>query len=176
MDKQEILDKVTRAQAKVDKAQEELDKAQELLKEYEIKNTKEIKRWKPEHSGEYWIVDSWGMVYNEIWTNSNSDKKRYDFYNCFETRKQAEQEAEKILIRRQLEDIAKKLNKGEKIDWKNTNQSKCFIGIQEDGKGITWDIEYEYKHQGVVYCLSLDFIKVAIEEIGEERLKKYLRG
>ena len=47
MDKQEILDMITRAQTKVDKAQvmrykvqAELDRAQELLKEYEIKMRK----------------------------------------------------------------------------------------------------------------------------------------
>lgn len=173
MNKQEILDKVTRAQAKIDKAQEELDKAQELLKEYEIKNTKEIKRWKPEHSGEYWIVDSWGMVYNEIWTNSNGDKKRYNFYNCFETREQAEQEAEKILVRRMLEDIARRLNRGKKIDWENYDQAKYFIYIDCEDIGYNFDITV--KTQGTVYCLSSDFIKVAIQEIGEERLKRYLR-
>ena len=33
-----------------------------------------------------------------------------------------------------------------------------------------------YKFQGVVYCLDTWFLDVAIQEIGEERLKKYLRG
>ena len=80
------------------------------------------------------------------------------------------------MIRRQLENIARRLNKGEKIDWNDYNQSKYFIGIQEDGKGITWDVEYEYKHQGVVYCLKTNFLDVALEKIGEDRLKKYLRG
>lgn len=32
------------------------------------------------------------------------------------------------------------------------------------------------KVQGVVYCLSDDFVNVAEREIGVERLKKYLRG
>lgn len=30
--------------------------------------------------------------------------------------------------------------------------------------------------QGVVYCLDKNFLNIAIQEIGEERLKKYLRG
>ena len=135
-------------------------------------------RWKPEKHETYYFVNSWGEV-EEPWRSSINfipDEQRYNAYNCFKTKEQAEQEAEKILIRRQLEDIAKRLNKGKKIDWKNDNQSKCFIGIQEDGKGVTWDIEDRYKRQGVVYCLKTNFLDVAIQEIGEQRLEKYLRG
>ena len=131
MDKQEILDKVTRAQARVDKskvkmykAQAELDKAQELLKEYEIKNTKEIKRWKPKNHDTFYFIDSDGEVEQTNFEGScDYDVSRYNFYNCFQTREQAEQEAEKILVRRMLEDIARKLDRGKKIDWENYDQA-----------------------------------------------------
>ena len=165
MNKQQILEEIN-------KTKEHLANMEKALEgcEYE--------RWNPEKHEPYYFVNSWGEV-EETWRSSINfipDKKRYNTYNCFETKEQAKQESEKILVRRQLEDIAKRLNKGKKIDWKNDNQSKCFIGIQEDGKGITWDIEYEYKHQGVVYCLKTNFLDIALKEIGKERLEKYLRG
>lgn len=41
------------------------------------------------------------------------------------------EEAENILVRRQLEDIARRLNKGTKIDWNNYNQAKHCIELYE---------------------------------------------
>lgn len=166
MDKQEILDKIA-------KAQEELDEAKGLLDKYYKSN---VEDWKPEKGRVYWYVNDDNCAHATVNSGSEPHKGRIKTYNHFYNREQAEQEAEKILVRRQLESIARRLNKGEKINWNDYNQSKCFIGIQEDGKGVTWDIEYEYKHQGVVYCLKNNFLDVAIQEIGKERLEKYLIG
>ena len=116
------------------------------------------------------------MVYNEIWTNSNGDKKRYDFYNCFETRKQAEQEAEKILVRRMLEDIARRLNRGKEIDWENYDQTKYSIALDITNDDIFCDKEVRFITKGTIYCLDVNFYNVAIEEIGTERLFKYLKN
>ena len=88
----------------------------------------------------------------------------------------AEKEAEKILIRRQLADIARRLNKGEKIDWNNRQQGKYALCLSSNRDAIEWYSEIYRKVQGTVYCLDSDFYDVAIQEIGEERLKKYLRG
>ena len=108
--------------------------------------------------------------------NFTTDIKRYDFYNCFQTREQAEQEAEKILVRRQLEDIARRLNKGKEIDWSDEDQTKYFILLDCKTQLIERDGNLRNKIQGVVYCLDNNFRKIAIQEIGEKRLKKYLRG
>ena len=165
MDKQEL-------QKEIKKARIRLSNMEKTLEEYEYR------RWKPEKHETYYFVDSCGEVY-ETWRsfiNFIPDKKRYNTYNCFKTKEQAEQEAEKILVRRMLEDIARRLNNGEEINWWNTKQCKYFMGVQEEYDGILLDTEYEFKHQGVVYCLKVDFLKIAKSEIGEERLKKYLRG
>ena len=144
---------------------------EKMLAEYEYE------RWKPADYEAYWFVNSREQgVESPFAPASANDNKRYKAYNCFQTREQAEAEAEKILVRRMLENIARRLNKGKKIDWDNTSQSKCFLGMNAYCKEITWDVECEYKTQGVVYCLDMNFCKVAIQEIGEERLKKYLRG
>lgn len=164
MNKQEILNEI-------EKTKEHLANMEKLLKECECES------WKPQDGQVYYYVDgqndvqSTNYIYSEFFS---CDKKRCSIYNCFKTKEQAEAEAEKILVRRMLEDIARRLNKGEKIDWGNDNQSKYHIYTTDES--IDLDANYINKSQGSVYCLDKNFLEVAIQEIGEERLKKYLRG
>ena len=165
MDKQEL-------QKEIEKARARLANMEKMLEQCEYE------RWKPEKHETYYFVDSSGDV-EETWRSSINfipDKKRYNAYNCFETKKQAEQESENILVRRMLEDIARRLNKGKKIDWENSSQSKYFIYLNNEYDELGYDDSELYKFQGVVYCLDTWFLDVAIQEIGKERLKKYLRG
>lgn len=108
--------------------------------------------------------------------NDLSDVVTIKAYNCFRTEEEAEHEAEKILIRRQLEDIARRLNKGRKIDWNNGDQYKHCLVYATDYQHINQDFSINAIQQGTVYCLDKIFRNVAIQEIGEERLKAYLRG
>ena len=84
-------------------------------------------------------------------------------------------EAEKILVRRMLEDIARRLNKGKEIDWTSEAPRKYHLCIDKYDN-IYDNVCYSTKFEGTVYCLDESFLGVAIQEIGEERLKKYLRG
>ena len=161
MDKQQILEEIN-------KTKEHLANMEEALKECEYK------RWKPELNEEYWVVNNWGMAHNEIWTGCNTDQKRYNFYNCFKTREQAEQEAEKILVRRMLEDIARRLNR-DKFDWNDIHQCKYYFYLW-NGEELGQNTARNRLSQGTIYCLDQDFLNVAIEEIGKERLIKYLGG
>ena len=165
MDKQEL-------QKEIEKASAYLANMEKMLEQYEYE------RWKPEKHETYYFVSSCGEV-EDTWRSSINfipDKKRYNAYNCFKTKEQAETEAEKILVRRMLEDIARRLNKGKKIDWKDESQSKYFIYLNNKDDELGYNNSGLYKFQGVVYCLDTWFLDVAIQEIGEERLKKYLRG
>ena len=133
-------------------------------------------RWKPEKRKMFYFLNSYNIAIPEIWDAGCSDAEHYNIYNCFQTREQAETEAEKILVRRMLEDIARRLNKGKKIDYEDKAQCKfCLVyNIVQDRIDI--DSDYNYVRIGVVHCLNVKFLDVAIQEIGEERLKKYLRG
>ena len=165
MDKQEL-------QKEIEKARAHLANMEKMLEQCEYE------RWKPEKHETYYFVSSGGEV-EETWRSSINfipDKKRYNAYNCFKTKEQAKQESEKILIRRMLEDIARRLNKGKEINWADEKQHKYSIYIDTITDEITWRRELRCKAQGSVYCLNLNFYNVAIQEIGEERLKKYLRG
>ena len=161
MNKQEIIDEIK-------KTKEHLANMEKMLKECN-------ERWKPELNEEYYYVNQVSATSRDVNDEFDIDVARYRTYNCFKTREEAKQEAEKILVRRQLEDIARRLNKGQEINWNDNNQLKYNIGFDFPLDIISIGAIYR-KLQGSVYCLSDKFKDVAIQEIGEERLKKYLRG
>ena len=161
MNKEEIL-------YEIEKTKHHLTNLKKMLGEHN-------KRWKPKPSEEYYCVDDGNDVRRVIFNIVDIyDRDRIKTYNCFPTREQAEQEAEKILIRRQLEDISRRLNKGKEIDWDNREQLKHCIELY--GNDIITNFYFAHKTQGAVYCLDTNFLDVAKREIGEERLKNYLRG
>ena len=161
MDKQEL-------QKEIEKARVHLANMEKMLEQCEYE------RWKPKYKQAYYTIGSIKDVYSYIYVGSDLDKQRDDFFNCFQTLEQAEAEAEKILVRRMLEDIAKRLNKGKEIDWMS-DQSKYFIYLGARDI-LTFGCTFVTKAQGTIYCLDPCFLDVAIQEIGKERLKKYLRG
>ena len=162
MNKQEILNEIN-------KTKEHLAKMEKMLGEYS-------ERWKPNSGDAYYYIDAFGNVLSQFETGHSSDSAFWKSYNCFKTREQAEQEAEKILVRRQLEDIARRLNKGKEFDWSDEDQTKSFIFLDCKTQLIERDCNLRNKIQGVVYCLDNNFREIAIKEIGEKRLIKYLRS
>ena len=162
MNREEILDEIN-------KTKEHLANMEKMLEEYS-------ERWKPKPSEEYYCVDDGNDVRRVNFNIMNAyDRDRIRTCNCFQTREQAEQEAEKILVRRQLEDIARRLNKGNKIDWESESPRKYYLCVDKYNY-IYSSVCYSVKYQGVVYCLDKSFKDVAIQEIGEQRLKAYLKG
>ena len=163
MNKEEIL-------KEIEKTEEHLATMKKLLGDCECS------RWKPKDFSPYFYVDSCMTVeesnfYNDTYIHS----ERYNTYSTFKTREQAELEAEKILVRRMLEDIARRLNKGRKIDWNNKEQTKYSFRLDTIDNEIIWDDEARFISQGTVYCLDENFKDVAIQEIGEQRLTAYLK-
>lgn len=161
MDKKEILEEIN-------KTKEHLANMEKMLKECD-------ERWKPNDFSPYFYVDSCMKIeksnfYNDTYIHS----ERYNTYSTFKTKKEAQQEAEKILVRRMLENIAIRLNEGVKIDWNNYEQAKHCIELYKNN--IITNFYNAHKTQGTVYCLDRNFKDIAIQEIGEERLKAYLRG
>ena len=163
MNKQEIVDEIN-------KTKEYLANLENILKKCESE------RWKPKNGEEYFYVDNVGIVQNALFDNTMGYHLALcRTLNCFKTREETKQEAEKILVRRQLEDIARRLNKGREIDWSNEEQYKWYFTYSTTFGFATYSV-YENTTQGVVYCLDKNFLNTAIKEIGEGRLIKYLRG
>lgn len=163
MNRQEILDEIN-------KTKEHLTNMEKMLEKCEYE------RWKPEPNEEYYFVSENGKIVQARNCGWEPATNRIDFYNCFKSEKQAEAEAEKILVRRMLEDIARRLNKNEKIDWMNNEQPKYYFYLDNPDNEVISDFTRLRKFQGAVYCLDENFKDVAKREIGAERLKKYLKG
>ena len=162
MNRQEILDEINQTKL-------HLAYLEEKLRECEYGG------WKPSAYEDYWFLSTTLLPVATI-NKSGLDRDRLDTYNCFKTKEEAEAEAEKILVRRQLEDIARLLNKGEELNWSEYFSPKYYLSYNMARKMIELHNEGQEKHQGTVYCLDESFKDVAIQEIGEERLKKYLGG
>ena len=161
MDKEEILQEI-------EKTKKHLYNMQNMLEECGYK------RRKPKYDDRYYYVsEECTAMESRAWAEYIVDE-RYRRYNVFKTEEEAKQEAEKILIRRQLEDIAKRLNKGEEIDWFDGEQPKHCIELFCNN--IITNFYFSHSTQGTTYCLDKNFLDVAKREIGEERLKKYLKG
>ena len=159
-----------------DKILEEIQKTKEHLANMEkMLEECEYERFKPKTGEDYYCIDDENNVRRVNFNHMNAyGRDRIRAYNCFRTKEDALQEAEKILVRRQLEDIARRLNKGEPFDWNKFYQPKYYIYLGN------YDMLLENstatsKSQGTVYCLDENFRDVAIQEIGKERLKKYLK-
>ena len=163
MNKQKIIDEIN-------KTKEHLANMKKMLEECEYE------RYKPENGEEYFYVDNVGIVQNALFDNTMGYHVALcRTLNCFKTREEAQAEVEKILVRRQLEDIARRLNKGREVDWGDEHQYKWYITYNTIFGFTTYSV-CENTTQGVVYCLDKNFLNTAIKEIGEARLIKYLRG
>lgn len=81
----------------------------------------------------------------------------------------------KSKIEIKLKNIAERLNKGRKIDWEDKKQIKYNLFYNYEDKKLEYYFGFDYKNQGVIYCLDDNFLYVAKKEIGEENLIKYFK-
>ena len=161
MDKQEL-------QNEIEKARAHIANMEKMLKQCEYE------RWKPKIDDIFYSLSGYGEVKRVYFCDDQSCRMLYEAFNCFKTYEQAKVEAENILVRRMLEDIARRLNKDKKIDWMS-DQNKYFIYLGAHDT-LTFGCAFIAKTQGTLYCLDANFLSIAKSEIGVERLKKYLRG
>ena len=170
----EINESITKIQYRLDKI--EYPKKEEPKKEY--------KRLRSKKGNSYFTIEvgAWTHVRND--EGSNFDDNNYRMGNYYLTEEAACDARDRQLILQELKDIAVELNKGEKVDW-NTDLYKYYITLQklarsrEEAKqgALAFGLFLNFgtspwQAVGGVYCLSKDFLKVALERIGEERLLK----
>lgn len=125
----------------------------------------------------YYYLNDCGETEIETDEDYPVDNFRYSIGNYFETKEEAENYKERLLIEQELKDIAMELNEDKKMFWSNNNLlSKYYLRYNFDDDRIITDCSYGSKIQGTIYCLDNNFKDVAIERIGEERLIKYLKG
>ena len=156
---------------------EELKKKyEELGKEIErLEKEKENKRWRATNDTRYFILDSWGRIISVTDVSGPSDEFRYKTRNYFKTEEEAKDYLAKINTYYDLMDLADELNNGEKIDWKDVNQTKYFIHYDVKNNKLIQSSYYTLRFMGTIYCLNKDFLNIALKRIGKERLEKLLK-
>lgn len=151
-------------------------KYEELGKEIErLENKKSYKRWRGKPEEFYFHVDTLGELSKGVETKHFADNFRYKTRNYFKTEEEAQRHLDNINTYYELMDLAEELNNGEKVDWNNTNQAKYSISFDISIRILKQVNCRYYKGLGEIYCLNENFLKIAIERIGEDRLENLFK-
>lgn len=128
--------------------------------------------WDLKHGDDYYYIDMCGNV--DITTFSNStyfaDEKIIKIGNAFLTKEEAEFEAE----RRKCEAILLKYGTRDMMSLGDKYTKKYYIQYDYDVNRIMILKHYSIGIQGSINFKTEELAKKAIEEVGEERLKKYV--
>ena len=149
---------------------EEFNILNNLNDEFEIIE-EEPKVWKPKNNEKYWYINDYGKLDFSLWVDDDNDKFRYATGNCFKTEEEAEKALEKIKIYVKLKRYAEEHNT-EKINWIKIKQGKWYISYEKVFDEIKIHCNFKGKGIGQIYFTSYELCEQAIEEIGEDNIKK----
>nr|DAQ67525.1 MAG TPA: Protein of unknown function (DUF2829) [Bacteriophage sp.] len=149
-----------------------------LADDWEVVEEKK-KWWEPKKDEKYYIICGDGSIDYNNYDGDDADKRLMAIGSCFQTEQQSEFMVEKLKVIHELEKFAYENNEGE-IDWNDINQAKYqLVGVGEDkGKNyIKICSTFMLKELPFnIYFTSEELAKKAIENIGEDRIKKYYFG
>lgn len=114
----------------------------------------------------YYFIETNGGVYSCYWLADVNDLCRIEFGNVFLTKEEAEFELE----RRKCEAIMLKYGR-RMFKYGDGNYLLRFNNTNKKVEVDFWSI---YQYQGSIYFDTEELAQKAIDEIGEERLKKYV--
>ena len=144
--------------------QEELKALKERIAELE-EQAKEEQEF-PQFGDDYWYVDSDTDVLDVAWYGGEYDQGRLSINNVFKTKDQAEFAAEKLRVEAELRKFSRPFKEGED-NW--------YMAL-----GDAFETYYMNDSidpiQGVIYFDSLKRAHQATDEVGAERIKKYIFG
>ena len=150
---------------------EELSKLEEKLKTFKSR----VGRQMPEKGDIYYFIGNDGSIFEDKWANNSYDQQRFNSYNYFKTEEEAQKEIDRRLIKAKLNDIANRLNGGQIINWDSAIQRKYHLTLSNEGS-LNLSFSLIDKIEGATYCLSQDFLEVAVDEIGEQVLLDYMKN
>ena len=122
-------------------------------------------RWKPEVGEECWRVSVGGDVYRLEWDNDHFDDNVFNHTDIFPTEEQAIFDRESKRIRRELMKYGKDFDLGHDNWAFNYNYRDKIIEY--------WNSKYSCL-PFAIYFESKEMAEKAVEEVGEDRIKKYL--
>ena len=167
MNKQQMLEQIDELKQKIEELEKEVNSP-------EFEGIKKSVRQMPKKGEVYYFVDSAGYVSHTYWAGGEEDLFRFNTGNCFKTEQEAIDFTENLLTKQQLKDLALELNNGVEIDWEDESQAKYYLC--SDRFGLELDKTYSYIDLGQIYCLDNQFLAIAKERIGEERLIKLIKS
>ena len=151
---------------------EELSKLEEKLKTFKSR----VGRQMPEKGDIYYFLGgARTSVFEDKWANDSCDQQRFNSYNYFKTEEEAQREIDRRLIKAKLNEIANRLNGGQVIQWNSAIQRKYYLNL-DTGVSLILSFSLINKMEGTTYCLSEDFLEVAVDEIGEQELFDYMKN
>ena len=143
-----------------------------LADDWEIVEEKK-KYWTPKEKEKYFYIEDCMGVSDDRNVQAPIDYCRFNIGNFFKTKIEAEHMLEKLKVIHELQKFAYENNEGE-IDWKNFNQCKykIFYDAEDEDLYVDYSVQCESEPFNI-YFTSSKIAKRAIEEIGEDRIKKY---
>lgn len=147
-----------------DTSQEEILK---ILRNYKIKF--------PNLGDTYWRINERGYVVDDRWSCAQRDYKAFSCGNCFTSEASALYTLKALKVYYNLKHFAE-VNNTEEIDWTNEYSSKFCITYDYHNNNLFIDDMQTVKYPNTVYFTSEKIAENAINEIGEDNIKKYLFG
>lgn len=124
--------------------------------------------WDLKNGDRYWSISSYADVYNKTWKNVVVDNWRRNIGNCFLTKEDAEFE----VMRRKVETTLLKCGRRE---FKNKDYNFYIVYDHDESLvGILNDTFRQYSN--TIYFDTKELCQKAIEEAGENNIKKYIFG
>lgn len=167
MNKQEL-------QNKIKNLEKELAEVKSQLDSVEDEGIKKVVRQMPKDGDKYYYINDEGIINYTYWINDNIDLFRFNTGKCFKTKQEAEEYKENLLTKQALKNLALELNNGVEICWNNGQNKYCIAYYGSKCLSIFQTLLQ--KDIGQVYCLDENFLDIAIDRIGEEKLIKLFKS
>lgn len=126
--------------------------------------------WDLKYGDDYWYINSFGHVRKTSYGLEDDFKRMIEYGNAYLTKEEAYHEAE----RRKCEAILLKYGTMNMMSLGNGNKSKYCICINNFLNKIIVSDNYCIQSQGTIYFESKELAQKAIDEVTEDRLKKYV--
>ena len=140
---------------------------EEKLKEF-LTPPKPKTVWDLKNKDNYWYINDYNANGRATWDNVMIDDYRRNMGNCFLTEKEAKFEVE----RRKVEAILLKYGRRE-FKYRECNYYFCYDHEDRLIRNIKANI---WQDQGAIYFDTEELCQKAIEEAGEDNIKKYIFG
>ena len=164
--------------SRIDDLQNNIDEIKELISDLEDEllslrddlieeQESGIRRFKPKKGETYYYIDSIGGIVSSCWNNGAADIVKYGYGNCFETSDDAAFELERLRVIAEMKEFAESEGK----DWYSGKPHYRLCYNYKDRRFTYPSTSRE--QSGEIYFKSIEKIEECIEDIGEERIKKY---